>query len=227
MAASRSRWRARPSTWGRCCHRASKAAASGPGVGMGRSSATGRPSRVTVSRSPLITRSNTSRPWFRRSRMVTLAMSHNIPRVIRNAATATALRRYGILRIARLPGAAPTGSQPRALEPSATASPPRGASQSPYGTHAVQVSGAPRTGWKSWCGRALGGGHAEHGAAHRLHRRRRQQAAKVQVAAPLCRCAQPRAVAEQWAAVDERRAGARFKNGSGNGCGAHAAPPGG
>ena len=70
-------------------------------------------------------------------------------------------------------------------------------------------SGARKAGFKrrGVVQRTVGGGHLEHGAAHRLHLRRRQQAAEVQVAALLRRGAQPRAVAEQRAAIDERRAG--------------------
>ena len=54
---------------------------------------------------------------------------------------------------------------------------------------------------------AVGGGDLEHGAAHRQHVRDRQQAAEEQVAALACRGAQPLVVAEQLAAIDERRAG--------------------
>ena len=43
------------------------------GPGIGRSSATGLPARVTVRRSPLSTRSITSPPWLRSSRIVTSA----------------------------------------------------------------------------------------------------------------------------------------------------------
>ena len=72
--------RATGSRWGKWRHRPSKVAGSGPLRGRGRSSATGRPDRVTVRRSPARTRSSTRHPLFRRSRVVTSAIPHSMTR---------------------------------------------------------------------------------------------------------------------------------------------------
>lgn len=55
-------------------HLRSRVAAPSGRFASGRSSAIGRPFRVTVSASPRVTRSRTSAPWFRRSRIVTSSM---------------------------------------------------------------------------------------------------------------------------------------------------------
>ena len=79
---SRSRLNRVASTAGNRFHRSRRVAASSPRGARGRNSATGRPERVTVSRSPPNTRSITSRPWFLRSRIVTLATVEIVSRVL-------------------------------------------------------------------------------------------------------------------------------------------------
>ena len=71
---SRSPRRAAPSIGGSLRQRARSIGALGPRGRTGRSSATGLPPRVTTRRSPAATRSTTSPPWLRSSRIVTSAM---------------------------------------------------------------------------------------------------------------------------------------------------------
>lgn len=61
------------STTGSVRHRSSRRSAASGRFGSGRSSATGSPSRVTVSVSPPATRFSISPPRFRRSRTATSA----------------------------------------------------------------------------------------------------------------------------------------------------------
>ena len=67
---------------GRPRHRFRRTEASTALPGSGRNSATGRPSTVTVSDSPLATRINTRSPLLRRSLIVTLAIQTCVSRVI-------------------------------------------------------------------------------------------------------------------------------------------------
>jgi len=67
-----------PSTTGSRRHRLTSTSAGSGRRGSGRNSATGSPSRVTVSASPFATRAKTSAPRFRRSRIVTSAMHTNV-----------------------------------------------------------------------------------------------------------------------------------------------------
>ena len=62
------------STGGRCLRRSTSAVADRPGLGTGRSSATGFPALVILIRSPRDARSTTSPPLLRRSRMLTSPM---------------------------------------------------------------------------------------------------------------------------------------------------------
>ena len=73
MTRSTSRRSRRGSTTGTCRQRSSSTAAERSLDRTGRSSATGRPSLVTVMRCPAATRSTTSPPRLRSSRMVTLS----------------------------------------------------------------------------------------------------------------------------------------------------------
>ncbi len=66
-------------------HRSSSAAAVRVTERSGRNSATGRPPRVTITCSPAATRSTTSPPWFRNSRMLTSAMLAMVSHVIHAA----------------------------------------------------------------------------------------------------------------------------------------------
>ena len=72
----------RKSTGGSRCHRSSRVSASTGCRLRGRSSATGLPSRVIVICSPRATRSTTSPPWLRSSRIVTSVMLSSVSRVI-------------------------------------------------------------------------------------------------------------------------------------------------
>ena len=81
MTRSMSARRAAGSTAGSRVHRRRSSSARRAGRGKGRSSAIGRPSRVTVRCSPAATRSSTSAPWFLSSRTVTSAMRVIVSRV--------------------------------------------------------------------------------------------------------------------------------------------------
>ncbi len=79
---SRSRRSSSGSTRGRWARRRISSAMGSAPERRGRSSATCLPRRVTVTRSPRATRSTTSPPWLRSSRIDTSAMSLNVSPVI-------------------------------------------------------------------------------------------------------------------------------------------------
>ena len=82
MTVSTSRRSPAGSTGGRRRHRSSSGTAATPRARRGLRSATRRPSRVTVMWWPASTRSTTSPPWLRKSRIVTVSMWHTVSPVI-------------------------------------------------------------------------------------------------------------------------------------------------